>query len=221
MIAKELISDSIPPIKSTDKLGLALDWMQEFKLGQLPIVDDGNFLGIITENDLLDAMDLEASVGETRFSVWDSAYAKEHQHFFDLIKLMSTFKLDFIPVLNEEMKYMGMVTLKELMMSLGNQFAFHESGGVIVIEVGKKSYVLSEIGRIVESADAKVLGLFVDPNPKSGEVRIILKLNVEDLSRVVASFERFDYNVVETYQHIEGNNDYQQNLDNLLHYLDL
>jgi CBS domain-containing protein len=221
MIASELISDSIPPVKSSDKLGTALDWMQEFKLGQLPIVDDGNFLGIITENDLLDAMDLEASVGETRFSVWDSAYAKENQHIFDLLKLMSTFQLDFIPVLNGDMKYMGMVTLKDLMMNLGNQYAFHEAGGIIVVEVGQKSYVLSEIGRIVESADAKVLGLFVDPNPKTGDVRVILKLNVEDLSRVVSAFERFEYNVVETYQHIQGNNNYQQNLDNLLHYLNL
>lgn len=221
MIARELISDSIPPIKSTDKLGTALDWMQEFKLGQLPIVDDGNFLGIITESDLLDAMDLESTVGETRFSVWDSAYAKKDQHIFDLVKLMSTFHLDFIPVLDEGMKYLGMVTAKDLMMSLGNQFAFHEPGGVIVIEVGKKSYVLSEIGRIVESADAKVLGLFVDSNLKTGDIRIILKLNVEELSRVVASFERFDYKVVETYQYISGNNDYQENLDNLLHYLNL
>lgn len=221
MIARELISDNIPPVKSTDKLGTALDWMQEFKLGQLPIVDDGNFLGIITENDLLDAMDLEASVGETRFSVWDSAYANKDQHIFDLVKLMSKFKLDFIPVLDEGMKYLGMVTLKDLMMSLGNQFAFHEPGGVIVVEVGSKSYVLSEIGRIVESTDAKVLGLFVDPNPKTGAVRIILKLNVEELSRVVASFERFDYKVVETYQQVDGDNDYQENLDNLLHYLNL
>ncbi len=221
MIARELISDSIPPIKSTDKLGTALDWMQEFKLGQLPIVDGGTFLGIITEEELLDAVELEATVGETRFSVWDSAYATGNQHLFDMVKLMSTFQLDFIPVLDEEMKYMGIVTLKDLMMNLGNQFAFHEAGGIVVIEVGKKSYVLSEIGRIVESVDAKVLGLFVDPNPKTGNVRVILKLNVEDLSKVVAAFERFDYIIVETFQHIDARNDYRQNLDNLLHYLDL
>ncbi len=221
MIARELISDTIPPIKSTDSLGTALDWMSEFKLSQLPIVDDGIFLGIITENDLLDAIDLDSTVGETRFSVWDSAYATEQQHIYDLLKVMSTFKLDFIPVLDGEKKYLGMVTVKDLMMHLGNQFAFHEPGGIIVIEVGKKSYVLSEIGRIVESADAKVLSLLLNPHPRSGNLQVILKLNVEDLSKVIASFERFEYVVVETFQHIQSNDDYRNNLDNLLHYLNL
>ena len=221
MIAQNLISDSIPPVKSSDTLEVALDWMQEFKLNQLPIVDDGIFLGIITEDDLLDAIDLNATVGETRFSVWDSAYAKRNQHLFDLLRLLGTFQLDFVPVLDEDMKYLGMVTVKDVMTRLSHQFAFHEPGGIIVVEVGKNSYVLSEIGRIVESADAKVLGLFLDPDAQTGDVRVILKLNVEDLSRVIAAFERFDYKIIETFQHVNAQTDYKENFQNLLHYLNL
>jgi acetoin utilization protein AcuB len=221
MIARELISDTIPPVKSTDKLERALEWMGEFKLTQLPIVDDGNFLGIITENDLLDALDLEATVGETRFSIWDSAYAIENQHILELIRVMATFKLDFIPVLDNKNKYLGLVTIKDLVINLGDQFAIREAGSIIVVEVEKKSYVLSEIGRIVESADAKVLNLSLDVHPKTGEVKITLKVNVENPAGVVAAFERFDYRVLETYQRAGDENDSLRNYENLMHFLNL
>lgn len=221
MFVKELISDRIPSVKSTDTAGLALDWMGEFKLHQLPIVDHGTYKGMITENDILDASELSDHINDIKYSGWDSAYLHEDQHPYDAIEIMSNLKLEVLPVLDEEDKFMGVITLRDLMNYLGQLFALHEPGGILVLQIPDNGYVLSEIGRIAESADAKVLSLYLGHHAASNTFHVTLKLNVQDLSRVVAAFERFDYEVVRTFFRTEQLDDFQHNLDSLLQYLDM
>lgn len=200
MFAKELISDRVPSVKSTDRAGLALDWMGEFKLNQLPIVDHGSYKGLITENDILDATDLSDQIGDIKYSGWDSAYIHEEQHPYDAIEVMSNLKLEVLPVLDEEDRYLGVITLRDLIGFLGNLMALHEPGGIVVLRIPSNGYVLSEIGRIAESADAKVLSLYLSHDKSLNEYLLTLKLNIQDLSRVVAAFERFKYEIVRTSQ---------------------
>ncbi len=221
MFVKELISDRIPSVKSTDTAGLALDWMGEFKLHQLPIVDHGTYKGMITENDILDARELSDTINDIKYSGWDSAYLHEDQHPYDAIEIMSNLKLEVLPVLDEEDKYMGVITLRDLMNFMGQLFALHEPGGILVLQIPGNGYVLSEIGRIAESADAKILSLYLGHHTASNTFHVTLKLNVQDLSRVVAAFERFDYEVVRTFFRTEQLDDYRHNLDSLLQYLDM
>jgi acetoin utilization protein AcuB len=221
MFAKELISDRVPSVKSTDTAGLALDWMGEFKLHQLPIVDEGVYKGMITENDILDTTDLSDRLSDIKYSGWDSAYIYEGQHPYDAIEIMSNLKLEVLPILDEEDQYMGVVTLRDLMNFLGNLLALHEPGGIVVLRIPGNGYVLSEIGRITESADAKVLSLYLSNDASINEYLLTIKLNVQDLSRVVAAFERYKYEVVRTYHRGQQLDDYQQNLDALLRYLDI
>lgn len=221
MIAHELISDRIPSVTSDDTAGMVLDWMGEFKLQQLPIVDKGQYKGIITEEDILESSDLSVSIGNIRFAGWDSAYIYYGNHVYDAIEVMANLKIEILPVLDEENMYMGVITLKDLANYLGKLFAIQEPGGILVLEVPIHSYVLSEIGRIAESADAKVLSLYLAPVPNTNDILLTLKLNVEDLSRIVATFERFDYKIVRTYHKVERRDDYHQNLDALIKYLDI
>ncbi|MBL0104944.1 MAG: hypothetical protein IPP51_14995 [Bacteroidetes bacterium] len=53
MIAKELINDSFPPLKLSDSGLKALNWMEEFRLEHLPIVDGVNYIGLASEEDIL------------------------------------------------------------------------------------------------------------------------------------------------------------------------
>ena len=40
MLVVDLITDEIPPLKTTDTVELALDWMEQFKVSHLPVVKD-------------------------------------------------------------------------------------------------------------------------------------------------------------------------------------
>ena len=63
MLARELISDEIPALKTSDTGNMALELMEEYKLTELPIVNNTDFLGLITENDILDFDDPNAPIG--------------------------------------------------------------------------------------------------------------------------------------------------------------
>ncbi|MEL6589368.1 MAG: CBS domain-containing protein [Bacteroidota bacterium] len=220
MIVYDLISDTVPSVKSSDLAARALDWMGEFKLGQLPIVDDGQYKGMITETDILDATSMEVPVGDIRFAGWESAYIYQGNHVFDAIEAMNKFKLEVLPVLDEENRFLGVITIRDLLLYLNRMFAVNEKGGILVIEIPQNSYVVSEIGRICESADATILSLYLSQQPDLS-MQVTLKLNVEDLSRVVASFERFEYKIVRTYHKAAPLEDLQRNYEALLKYLDM
>src|SRR5690348_3300298 len=59
MIARDLINDSFPPLKPTDTGLKAIRWMEEFRLDHLPIVDGTNYIGLISEQDILKLDSLE------------------------------------------------------------------------------------------------------------------------------------------------------------------
>lgn len=221
MIVTELISDYVPSVSSSDSTTRALDWMNEFKLSQLPVVDGGVYQGLITENDILDADSLDLLVGETKFKGWDSAFIHNENHLYDALDLMANLKLEVLPVLGEDDSYLGVITFRELAPYLGRLFAVHQAGGILVLEIPRNGYSLSEIGRITESEDTKVLSLYLWAHPEGHVMWVTLKLNAEDLSRVSAAFERFDYKIVRTYNKVEPIDDYRQNIDALMKYLNM
>lgn len=219
MTVRELISDSIPSVKPTDTAALALDWMSEFKVSQLPLVADGIYQGLVTEEAILDRADPDRPLQGQHLMSGESAYIYHENHIYDAIDLMTNLRLEVLPVVAEERAYQGVVTLRDIGGLLGNLFAVQEPGGVLVLSIPAHSYVLSEVGRIAESADAKVLSLYLSSLPDSKDMLLTLKLNVEDLSRVVAAFERFDYEVVRTFHRVKPLEDYSRNLDAFMKYL--
>ena len=64
-----------------------------------------------------------------------------------------------------------------------------------VIEKGERDYSFSEISQIVESNDAKLIGLFIS-GYKNGLVRITLKISSEEINEIIQSFRRYGYNLL-------------------------
>lgn len=220
MMVRELISDSIPSVKPSDTAALALDWMNEFKVAQLPIVEVGVYRGLITEEAILDGgADLEAPLGQQHLAGSEGTYIFHESHIYDAIDMMTNFRLEVLPVVGDGQEFQGVITLRDVGRLLGHLFAVQEPGGVMVLAIPAHSYVLSEVGRIAESADAKVLSLYLSPLPDSKDMLLTLKLNVEDLSRVVAAFERFDYEIVRTFHRTKPLEDYSRNLEAFMKYL--
>lgn len=220
MIVRNLITDMVPSVKTSDTVGRALDWMNEFKLPQLPVVDHGKYLGMITEDEILEVADPMLSVGEVLRHGWETVTIYASKHVYDAISLMSNNKIEVVSVLNDQDQYEGAVTLRDLSAYLSQVFVASEAGGIIVIEIPPRGYSLSEIGRIVESADAKVLSLYLSALDQGGYLAT-LKLNVEDVTRVVAAFERFEYKVLHTFFQAAQVRYYRENLDALFNYLDI
>jgi len=96
-----------------------------------------------------------------------------------------------------------------------------EHGGLIILQVRENDYVLSEIARIVENENAKILSVITHLNP-SGILYIILKINTENLNPILKSLERFNYEINSCFVNDNDESDiFRKRLKEFLHYMSI
>lgn len=220
MIAKDLISDTIMPLQTSDTGMTALNWMEEFKVSHLPIVNNKDFLGLISETDIYELNSYDEPLGNHPLSL-KNPYVLETQHVYDIIKLVHELKLSLIPVINDKNHYVGSITLQCLTKYFARLAAVDNPGGIIVLEIGVRDFLLSEIARIVESNDAIILSLYVLMSPDSTKMEVTIKVNRMDISSLISTFERFNYTIKASF----FKNDFDETLldryDSLMKFLDI
>ena len=222
MIARDLISDTVPSLKTSDTAAKVLDWMSEFRVGQLPVVNNEELLGMISEEDLLDIDDPENPIGNVRLGLPEQTYVYEDAHIFDVLRVAATFNLDLLPVLrSRDNHYLGILSKNDILTAIAKLINATEPGGILILDVAQNSYHLSEIARICESNDAKILSLYVTNAPNPVRLWVTVKLNIRELSRVIATFERFEYDIVRVIFDAEQIQDYQEQYENLIRFLNL
>lgn len=220
MIAKEIISNSIIPIKTSDTGQYALDMMEDYKVSHLPIVNAENFLGLISESDILSVNNVEEPIGNHKLSLY-RPFVEQNQHIYDVIKLFSDLKLTLLPVLDIKDNYLGVITLADLVQNLSKIFAIQNPGGILILEVNNNDYSLSEISQIIESDDAKVLSLYINTYPDSTKMDIIIKINKIDLGAVLQTFNRYNYTIKASYSEREDSEDLLKRYELLMNYLNI
>lgn len=193
MLAKDLISDVIPALRTSDTGMQTLNWMEAFRVSHLPIVNNKVFLGLVSDSDIYDAKILRNLWAITGSLI--KPYVYGHQHIYDVIEIASRLKLSLIPVLDSDGNYLGAITSHNLLHHFSDLIAAHTPGGILQIEVGVRDYSLSEIARIVEDCDSKILSLYLTQSPDGRQLYITIKLNRTDMLPIVRSFERYGYKI--------------------------
>ncbi|MEI6456182.1 MAG: CBS domain-containing protein [bacterium] len=221
MIAKHLITGSITPLKTSDTGAFALTQMEEYHLMHLPIVNEVDFLGVLSESEVLAINELDQPIGSYRLSQ-NRAYVTEGQHIFEVIRTFAALKLTMLPVLDEKGYYLGMITMGSLCQHLAEMTSIINPGGIIVLEINNNDYNLSEIARIVESNDAKVLSLYITSHPDSTKMDVALKINRIDIGPVLQTFFRYNYIVRASWSNEDAyNDDLRDRFDSLMNYLNV
>ena len=150
MIARELVNDSIPPLKLSDTGLKALNWMEEFRVEHLAIVDGVSYIGLISEEDILKLSALDQPLANSKLSLI-RPYVRYNQPVFEVVRLMSKDKLTLVPVLDASDHYLGLITLGDVLKHYSDSGIFEDANGVIVLEMSPKDYLLSAIAHLVES----------------------------------------------------------------------
>lgn len=221
MIAEDLISEIIPAIRKEDKANEALNWMDVFRVSHLPIVEESDYLGLISDADIFDMNTPDAPVMNHQLSL-NRPFVKEHQHIYEVAEVVSKLKLSAVPVLSDEEKYLGVITITDLAHEFSNLMSAGNPGAIIVLELKSNDYALSEIAQIVESNDAKILSLFVRSIINSENVWVTLKLNRTDISAIIQTFERYSYKIKAIFSDSEKLDSLMKDrLDSFLKYLNI
>jgi len=222
MLAKDLISDIVPAI-STRETGIkALNWMEIFRISHLPVVGDNyEFLGLISDTEIFDYDLAEKRIGAHNLTLL-RPYVYADVHVYEVISIVSKQKLTIVPVLDKNNKYIGVISLHDLVHHFAEFTAADNPGVVFVLEMGLHDYSLTQISQIIESNDAKVLSLYISSLPESTKVEITIKLNTIDFAPVRQTFERYGYTIKAAYtDNDEMQSMLEERYDELIHFLSI
>jgi CBS domain-containing protein len=194
MLAKEMISDVVPAVKTSDTGQTALNWMEIFRVSHLPIVNEHDYLGLISDSDIYDLNQPEEAIGNHSLSL-PRPYVTSNKHIYEVLALAARHKLTVVPVLDEENHFRGVITYNEIISGIASFSSVDQPGGLIVLKVLSHDYSMSRISQIVESNDARILSMYITSNPDSTSLEITLKVNTADLTSIIRTFERYSYDV--------------------------
>lgn len=220
MIAQNLISQDIIPLDINETGNSALNKMTEYGVRHLPVIKEGMYQGMVAEHEIMDMPMLEDPIselymGESRLSAY------KFDHFFDVVKKMSTNSISLLPVVDDTNLYIGLITKKNILKYLANINAFKDPGGVIILELNVVDYSMVQVAQIVESNDAKILGAYLDIPGTSKKMTLTLKIDKLELDTILATFERFDYEIKASYREDLSEDYLQDRLDSFFKYLNI
>lgn len=219
MIASELISTTLIPLRTSDTGESALMTMSDFLVKHLPIVNNTQLLGVLSEEDILNNP-INDAVGSYHLAT-NNAYVNHREHLYEIMGAMSEKNLSVIPVVDDDGNYMGMITQSDLLHYYAKSFSFSEPGSIIILEMPKRDYVLSEISRIIESESGTVLSSFITNASEPHLAMVTLKINRQEIENIKASLVRFGYIIKGSFVEEEYYDTLKDRYDMLMNYLDV
>ena len=220
MLAVELIADAIPPVHTSDTIQQAVDRMIEFRVRHLPIVNEEQFLGLLAEDDFAAESNYQTPVGALALSLVNP-YVLEDQHIYDVIRMFHERHVTVIPVLDSKKNYIGLISINSLTEYFAGITSVEQPGGIIVLEINNKNNSLAHMAQIVESDNAQILSSYVRTYPDSTRMEVTLKVNKQDISAIIATFLRYEYDIKATFNHTGDNDNSKDRYDSLMNYLNL
>lgn len=219
MLNKELISASIPTLTLNDSIFQALELMSEFHITQLAVVVDEKYLGLVFEEDLMnvDNTALLSSI-QNHFS---KVAVRANTHFIESIQTANDYNLTIVPVIENENDFVGAIPATELLKQLGKITGASEPGGLIILEMDQRNFSFAEISKLVETNDAQItqLNTYWDNNLEA--FFVTLKINKFEISDIVATFQRYEYEVKYYFGEELYENELKDNYDHLMNYLNI
>ena len=136
MLTSELINQSIPQLKLQDTVAKAKQLINDFKLTHLPVVSGKKYLGMISEEDLLDTEDDKTTIENIQENFM-LIYIQDDVHFLNAISYCNQYETNVVPVIDKSAEFIGVITSSYLLKTIGDFSGANEIGGLIILEMEK------------------------------------------------------------------------------------
>ncbi len=220
VLNKDLISASLPTLSPNDTVFQALQLMTDYHVSHLPVITDEKYIGLVSEDQLLNVEDDGQSLELTQ-SDFSSLSVNANMHFIEAVRLTNEYSLSVMPVIDNETNWVGSITSTDLLKYLGKMNGIDDPGGIIILEMEKRDFSFSEVSKLVETNDAHItqLNTYVDNN--LGVLYVTLKINKFEISDIIATFQRYDYSIKYYFGEELYENELRNNYDHLMNYLNI
>lgn len=204
MKVREAIHSPTPALETSDSVEEALGLLMEHHVRHLPVVDDeGRLAGVISENRLMDAEGPASPVDS--LLIGRPVSVPPDAHIFDAARTMVEHDLSTVPVADTDGQYLGLLRRHDIFDQFAQMLSTRQSGAILALEVDSRDFALAKLVHVIEQNEAKVLAVASElPENSTEDIRITLKLNVKDTSRVRHVLEHHGYHVVAAFGEEDG-----------------
>ena len=219
MLTHQLAIKGFPMLRLEDTASFVLQCMEDYEVQHLPIVKDDYFMGLVSKEWVLD-MALDQTMAQRADEILPIA-VNGKEHFTKALELFSKHELSLLPVLNDQKECMGVITQKILNENTTRFIGAAQNGAILVLSISPYQYSLAEMSRLVETNNAQILQLNSLFDETTGAMIITLRINQEEASAIIATFERYDYQVLHYFGKSPMHNDIESHYHHLMNYLDV
>lgn len=221
MHAENAINTELTPLTVDHSVLDALAKMDEVKSDIYPVVkpEDQILVGQLRRSDI---EGLDPATGISVLELEDPVKIFDTQHLFEAARLMLQYELRLVTVVDQDMKFVGIIQKQRVLESLTGLLNLAAYGSVITIELDRRDFTLSEIVQLIETEGAKILGITVEtPENEEGIFKVSIKINLQDTTRVTSALRRYDYEVTTESSTEMYGFDLESRADELIKYLDM
>ncbi len=216
MMVRQLISNDHTPVKPQDTVQLALISMEELGVMNLPVVEDSKLVGYVRDMDI-EAIDPSTTLSELQLV--QPKFLDPDVSLFRALEVFSELGLDTVAVCTAD-SFIGSIWIKDLVRELGRSTTSQSDGAVLILRCLAKDYSISELGRLIESADGKLLGLWTWSSANGRSLELMIKLNIHQIDNLCLLVKAHGYEVVHVVSNYESELT-KERYHSLLKYLDL
>ena len=140
-------------IRSDNEVGELIQLTKELNISGMPVVDDGNLVGIVTSRDFKYQENFTAKVSEIMTTKDKLVTAKEGESPDLIKKLLQENRIEKILLIDDSFKLTGLVTLKDINKSLDFPDAARDEEGRLLAgaAIGTKSDTLQRCEALIEA----------------------------------------------------------------------
>jgi predicted transcriptional regulator len=218
MLTGELQSQTLPYLHPDDKVYQALQLMNDNHVTHLPITDGDKYIGLVSEDDLLQTDNEHTELNQLE-QIFSDICVKNNEHFLKAIQVATENGLSVLPVVDNDNNIAGAIAYNDLLKHASEFMSLNVPGGLIVLEMESNQYSFNEISKLVETNDAQITQLNTSNDPETGMMQVTIRVNKAEVSDIVASFQRYEYNVKYYFGEEMYVNELRNNYDNLMNYL--
>lgn len=216
MYITNYLTNEVKPGKINYSAKQLLDIVQENKLTHLPMFDGLNFVGNISEEDLIE---LSHEDNEVEYSSYlENFFLSESSTLLEAVQMMYANQSNILPIINEQSRYVASITENDIIGAFAS-FPFVSSEGVsMLVSISEKDLSITGISNIIEGNNGKILGLMIVGN-KEDRVYVLLKFSTSNLLAIGETFERYGYQVIQKFYNDEKQELLQNRYAQLLKYM--
>jgi acetoin utilization protein AcuB len=217
MIVRNLITNDIPSLKVTDTVQYALLMMDDFGVRNLPIVEDKKLLGYALYNPL-ESMGPDLTLQELEYG--EKAVAIDSNFsVIEALQVLSNNRFDVLAATTDK-EYVGLIWSKDIILGLGQSTTAQNDGSVVLLRCNVLNYSISEIGRLIEAEDGKLLGLWTWQTEGNQTIDILLKLNIRHIDNITQILQSGGYTLLNQINHVSDGM-FEERYKSLINYLDI